>query len=93
MSNNNIGCLELVLASMLGTFLVIGGCGKISKISKKLDELASQVQNMQQERFDNVIGSSLNDRYYIVNGRKAFIEIDGKPVEEYFQEKAGYSEK
>ena len=32
-----------------------------------------------------VIGKSLPDKFYEINGKKVYLEIDGKSVEDYFQ--------
>lgn len=35
-------------------------------------------------KIENVIGSPTADKFYEINGQRAFVEIDGKPVEQYF---------
>ena len=33
----------------------------------------------------NVIGNEAPEKFYEVNGQRAYLEIDGKPVEQYFK--------
>jgi hypothetical protein len=35
----------------------------------------------------NVIGVEAPEKFYVVNGQRVYLEIDGKPVEEYWRGK------
>ena len=37
-------------------------------------------------RTENVIQGEEPEKFYIIKGKKAFVEIDGKKVEEYFRQ-------
>jgi len=36
---------------------------------------------------ENVIGEETKDKYFVIDGKKAFVEIDGKTIEDYLGEK------
>jgi len=40
-------------------------------------------QNSQNVIFQDVIGNSSGEKFYEINGRRVYLEIDGQPVEEY----------
>lgn len=42
---------------------------------------------------ENVIGNKIPDKFYYVRGKRVYLEIDGKPLEDYFKSKnkEGYS--
>ena len=34
---------------------------------------------------EQILGNYIPERFYVINGKKAYIEIDGEPVEEYLR--------
>lgn len=36
---------------------------------------------------ENVIGNKTPDRFYYIKGKRAYLEIDGKSVDDYFRSK------
>jgi len=67
---------------MVLTAINVGSCISQSKISYQLKNLAEQ-----RVQIGNATGDSRDDKFYDINGQKAYIEIDGKPVEHYFSER------
>lgn len=54
----------------------------------KLDELGKKVENVCQEQkpeieIKNILGGPEDEKYYFIAGEFVYLEIDGKPVEEY----------
>lgn len=55
---------------------------KLNNVNGRLDSLSKQYQF--QER--NVLGNpKISEKFYEINGQRFYLEIDGKPVEEYFR--------
>lgn len=69
----------LFLFVMVGITMIAGirSCRMSGYIKKHLQS-DLQVQN--------VIGNDPNEIFYGINGKRAYLEIDGKPIEEYFRE-------
>ena len=64
----------LYLIALLGTIGAIKSCD-YSKEAR--DSLAKQPQLYTK----NVVGNDTLDKFYIINGQRVFLEIDGKPIE------------
>lgn len=67
----------------LGALCIAAGINLLTtpNLEKKLDELKPIVKEEQ------VIGNQIPEKFYEIDGKKVYLEIDGKPVEEYFTEK------
>ena len=59
---------------------------KIKRIEDKVDQLL-QGQPAIELRTGNVTGGKAPEKFYKIEGKKVFLEIDGQPVESYFQNK------
>ena len=66
--------LELYSLISMGVFASVFVLNKIN-CSKSHLELKTE----------NVIGNDLPEKFYEINGKKVYLEIDGKPVEKYFE--------
>ncbi len=58
------------------------------KIRRSLAQTAleiAQIRKGYELKEENNTGSEDPDKFYTINGQEAYIEIDGKPVKEYFK--------
>lgn len=55
------------------------------KIERKVDKLLQRPTI--ELRIDNVIGGETPEKFYEIDGKRVYLEIDGKPVEQYFRER------
>ncbi len=55
----------------------------VKKINKKLSLLEQKVQH--ELKVENVMGDKELEKFYEINEKRVYLEIDGKPVEEYFK--------
>ena len=73
-----------LIISITGLAIVIGLAGvgmKLTGVSKRLEELKpTQMYEIQTE---DVMGNEIPERFYEINGEKAYVQIDGNPVREY----------
>ena len=61
------------------------GYGTLSEIHVNAAPYTENVEERELRlQVNNVIGLEDFDKYYEINGRRAFLEIDGKPVSDYF---------
>jgi hypothetical protein len=52
---------------------------KLDSIDQRVEELKPKLQ------IENVIGNEELDKFYEISGKRVYLEIDGKPAEEYFK--------
>ena len=52
-----------------------------NRLEEKIDALTPQTQEEQ------VFGDTTPEKFYMVNGKRCYFEVDGKPVDEYFNER------
>lgn len=75
---------EVLIAVIAGTF-VTGTCMDNShEINRNIKGLEREVQEMKpkiQEK--QVIGNSTPEKFYFIDGQRAYLAIDGKPIEQY----------
>ena len=50
-------------------------------------KILDNYQKAPQKQVENVFGQEAPERFYELNGQRAYLEIDGKPVEQYVQKK------
>ena len=83
--NESKGTTALSLVLILGLAYSIDNI-KIDNIKKKMNALESRVMKSESPVLQKrqVIGGSLPELFYEVEGHKVYLEIDGKPVESYF---------
>ncbi len=55
---------------------------KLEGVSREVEELNKYPLKIEEK---NVIGSQKLEKFYQINGQKFYLEIDGKPVEQYFK--------
>ncbi len=52
---------------------------------ENLEERVNKLEKQLTIQTRNTIGRDLNDKFYEINGEKVYLEIDGRPVEDYFK--------
>ncbi len=76
-----IGLGTLLLGTCMAKYCVVGG------LEERLDNVNSslQAQTTYQPRLkhENSIGGPEPDEFYDVDGKRAYVSIDGKPVSDY----------
>jgi len=60
--------------------------GYLRRLEGKLNEI--KALQAPQIRTENVLGLDAPEKFYEINGQRAYLEIDGKPAEQYFAEQA-----
>lgn len=83
--NNQQGIYKF--PSRYGLYLMIG----ITMIAgmKSCNRTADIKENMQaipQIQEQNVISQEAPEKFYEINGQRVYLEVDGKPIEQYFKE-------
>jgi hypothetical protein len=70
-----------VAAAIALRFFSFGG------LETKLDniEKAIREQPRYEMKTENVIGQESPEKFYEINGQRVYLEIDGKPIEQYFR--------
>src|SRR3990172_214680 len=68
----------LYTIAIVGTLAAIDSCSNTSDIQK-------QIQATPQIQTQNTIGQEMPEKFYDINGQRVYLEIDGKPVEQYFK--------
>ena len=58
---------------------------KIESLDKKVESIA--ISTSPKIRIENVFGSEAPEKFYEINNQRVYLEIDGKPVEEYWRGK------
>lgn len=82
------GFFGTVVASMIGCALVIGGCHKISDLDSKLEKMMKKTPVVVlDEKTENLFGNLNPEKYFMINGQKAYTQVNGKPIESYFAER------
>jgi hypothetical protein len=71
--NRNLPGAGLYLMVLIGMIGAIRACEKLDDVKSKLAQQPQVVQN--------VIGGPEVEKFYIVDGQRAYVEIDGKSVE------------
>ena len=70
------------------TYIVIGIAAIAGiKSCNRTQEILDNYQKAPQVQVENVIGQEAPERFYDLNGQRVYLEIDGKPVEQYVREK------
>ena len=65
---------------------VAGAFGMSFITNSKLKQLEDKVDSLSPKPItSNVIGNGEPEKFYDVNGQRVYLEIDGKPVEQYFK--------
>ena len=57
------------------------------KSCNRTQEILDNYQKAPQVQIENVIGQEAPERFYDFNGQRVYLKIDGKPVEQYVQER------
>ncbi|HLD00668.1 MAG TPA: hypothetical protein VJC39_02900 [Candidatus Nanoarchaeia archaeon] len=57
------------------------------KSCSRTQEILDSYQKAPQVQIENVISQEAPERFYYFNGQRVYLEIDGKPVEQYVQER------
>lgn len=83
--NNNvkttgIGCGTAILATILLKCCVVDG------IEARLDNINSTLAQQSNYKLQeqNILGEDTPERFYEINEQRVYLEIDGKPIEQYF---------
>ena len=74
--------------SLTGIALITYVLFRPDREEQKLDailEQLSRTNNLTNIITKNVIGGHVPEKFYEIDGRRFYLEIDGKPVEEYFK--------
>lgn len=71
------GLYIMMIITMIGS---IQSCSRTAEISQHYQETL-------QVRVENVMGRDAPEKFYDFNGQRAYLEIDGKPVKQYIQER------
>lgn len=68
--------------------VVIGGGTYIGfKTDQRLEYIEEKIEKPKHEiREENVIGEDSPEKFYEIDGKRVYLEIDGKPVEQHFRE-------
>lgn len=82
-SNSKVKEDAFVLAVLT---LAIGGLALSinNDINKLKDRKIKSLEQQLQITEENVIGQEAPEKFYEINGQRVYLEIDGKPIEEYF---------
>lgn len=80
MADSDDGCGCLIVLGLCGVLLY--SCDMLEKIDKRTKNLEEVLINPITK---NVLGQKEPEKFYELNGRRIYLEIDGKPVEEYFK--------
>lgn len=72
--NNLRGIMVLSMGSLLGLSFLVASLFAAKNQGTYHPELQTQ----------NVIGGEQPEKFYEIKGNRVYLEIDGKPVEEYF---------
>ena len=73
--------LYLTAVGVAGLFLYVG-----LNISDRLKSIDDKLEKPKYElQVKNVIGHEAPEKFYEINGKRVYLEIDGKPVEQYFK--------
>ena len=54
---------------------------KDRKLEAKIDEMTPKI------RIEQTMGNKTPERFYEIGGKRVYLEIDGKPVEQYFSDR------
>jgi len=65
------------------TLMIIAGGGILAGIyTAKIDRIEEYVHPV--VHAEDVIGKSAPEKFYEIDGQRVYLEIDGRPIEEYF---------
>jgi len=76
-----VGLAVTALASSVPIGMYLEGQKAIKR--EELEKAKIERGLVIQER--NVIGSDISDKFYEIDGKQVYLEIDGKPIEQYFK--------
>ena len=74
-----------------GTYIIALGLGaaiffSTLNIRDNLKNIEEKIKRISPNlKIENVIGNETPDKFYEIDGRRVYLEIDGKPVEEYLK--------
>ncbi|MDP4012125.1 MAG: hypothetical protein Q8R00_00770 [Candidatus Nanoarchaeia archaeon] len=74
-----LGCLGLL---GLGAIIASISCNRVSSVNSP--NIETKIENVQIFT-ENIRDGSEPEKFYWVNNQRVYLEIDGKPVEEYFR--------
>ncbi len=56
-------------------------------LKEEVMESTERIKILLTPKIENIIGESKPEKFYNINGQRVYLEIDGKPVEEYWRGK------
>ena len=75
-----LGLYLLVSTGIVGS---IRSCDNTSEIQ---DQLRKTTQiHIEQIHIENVLGEATPEKFYEIGGQRVFLEVDGKPIQDYFK--------
>ena len=87
--DDKAGCGTTLMA-LVAFWLGVYGCNDIDKMRREINDIKVEMTQKGQAnylRIENVIGGPEPERFYEVDGKRYFVEVDGKQVESYFPKK------
>jgi hypothetical protein len=79
-----LGLYAMVFLTMVTSFT---GDDKSKEILNKVNTLEQKVSVLTDVKKQNVLGGKVPEKFYVINGDTAYVEIDGKSTGEYFKMK------
>ncbi|MBI2671912.1 hypothetical protein HYX16_03180 [Candidatus Woesearchaeota archaeon] len=76
----------LYIIVTIGTFFAFSA-------NRDVLEIKDYLQKNSKVHVIDVTGKETPDKFYEINGKRAYLEIDGKPIEDYIKEKKLEKEK
>jgi hypothetical protein len=72
----------LYIIALLGMIGALKSCSQTEDLPSRTQELLNRTKPLE-VRTENVMGNPEPEKFYMVNGNRAFVEIDGQPVDTY----------
>ncbi|HLC58605.1 MAG TPA: hypothetical protein VJI68_01980 [Candidatus Nanoarchaeia archaeon] len=72
---------DLMVVFACAVFATIASCNSCIKMNDVLSYVKPEL------KVENVIGKEAPEKFYEINRQKVYLEIDGKPVDQYVKEK------
>ncbi|MDD4878792.1 MAG: hypothetical protein PHO02_07240 [Candidatus Nanoarchaeia archaeon] len=73
----------LMLVFLVSSFAILG-----ERINKNnTNEILNAINTSHQVQTANIIEGSAPEKFYVIDGQRTYLEIDGKPVAEYLKER------
>ena len=76
-------CYAVLLVYAFSAVFTLAAALERGSLGKKISKLESKLT----PNTTNVIGQDPNDASYEINGQKAYLEVDGQPIEKYLERK------